>query len=202
MQQVYFFGKLASMNRKKAADFVRLGGDSVAKELADDVNIVVIGDEQLLEDDWNGWNDKLDAATRRGFVNRTLKVITETAFCELYCGQTIDRQCYTAVELARLHGLPLAVVHRFERNKLIIPVITAEAVAQFDRDAVLTLKIAAKMLEAGLSLDITENRLCRLQELQRHCLPNDVSIDGKTVLLSVPDGVIDHTGQHRIVFNE
>jgi hypothetical protein len=200
--QVYFFGKLASMNRKKAANLVRLCGDSVAKELTDDVNIVVIGDEQLLADDWNSWNDKLDAATHRGFVNRTLQIITETTFREMYCGQTIDRQCYTAAELARLIGLPLTAVRRFERNKLIIPVLTAEDVTQFDHDAVVTLKIAVNMLGAGLSLDITENRLRRLLERQRHCLPNDVSIDGKTVLLSVPDGVIDHTGQHRIVFDE
>ncbi|MDR3233851.1 MAG: helix-turn-helix domain-containing protein [Planctomycetaceae bacterium] len=203
MQKVYLFGKWTAAERKAAAETVRQNGDKVAARLSGGVNLVVIGDLQLLEDDWNTWNDELDAATKDGFESGTLQVITEPAFWEIYTGETIPQQFYTLSELARMTHLPLSTVRLLERKNIIAALPTGQQLL-FDRESVLTLKIAAVMLTAGLSFNITEDRLHRLRHLQKKLpLPrrlNSVSLDGKTLLLDVPNGIMEHTGQYRLMF--
>jgi hypothetical protein len=209
VQTVYFFGKLASANKKEAAEIVRKNGGKVASRLSDGVTLVVIGDLQLLEDDWNTWNDELDAATQTAFAAGTIQIMTETAFWLTYGGQKVDappEKRFTAVELARITELPLSIVRRLNRSGLIVPQEQTERLTLFGYEAVLTLKAASMMLNAGLTLHTTEDRLRRLQHWQQHLpLPphlHNIAVDGKTLLLSVSGGILEHTGQHRIVFDE
>lgn len=77
---VYFLGKLAASNRKDATETVRRAGGKVARQLSASVQIVVVGEGDILSHDWNLWNDQLDAATRKAFEAGELEIVAEAFF--------------------------------------------------------------------------------------------------------------------------
>ncbi|MDR0609807.1 MAG: tetratricopeptide repeat protein [Planctomycetaceae bacterium] len=81
---IYFLGKLAAANRKEAAETVRRYGGKVAQKLTPKVQVVVVGEGDILAQNWDIWNDQLDAATRDAFESGSLEIVSETFFWDQY----------------------------------------------------------------------------------------------------------------------
>jgi len=206
MQKVYFLGRLSGANRKEAADVVRHVGGKIANRLAADVDLVVVGDENILKQDWNLWNDQLDAETRRSFEKGALTIISETRFWELYGGEKYGNQTtestqtlYTPSMLAKLTGLPLPILRRLQRERLIAPVRQVFRLCYFDKEVILPLKIMQNMIEAGLSLPSAIDRLRKIGRYKPDNL-SAVHLEGKDLIFTTEEGSVDQNGQKRFLF--
>jgi tetratricopeptide (TPR) repeat protein len=203
MQKVFFLGKLAGVNRKEAAEIVRQAGGKVAQELTPDVDLLVIGDEDILKQDWNLWNDQLDAETRGAFEKGTLTILSETDFWKRYGGEQAaasSRTFYTPSMLAKLTSLPLAAVRRLQRERLILPVRQVHRLCYFDKESLLPLKLVQNMIEAGLSLPLALDRLKKVGTFNPKNL-SGIRVEGKNLILTTEYGSFDQNGQRRLPFD-
>ena len=200
MQKVFFLGKLSGANRKEATEILRDAGGHVVSRLTADVDMIVVGDENLLKQNWNLWNDQLDTETREAFEKGTLAIISETQFWEKYGYQTMEasQTLYTPSMLAKLTGLPIPILRRLQREQLIRPIRQVFRLNYFGKEAILLLKIMQNMTAAGLSVSSAINRL---RKIGQHHLSN-VRIEGKDLVFISEEGCIDQNGQQRFLFSE
>ena len=203
MQKVYFLGKLSGANRKEAAEVVQRAGGKIANRLAPDVDLIVVGDENILKQDWNLWNDQLDADTRKAFEKGTLAIISETRFWALYGNQVAEasQTLYTPSMLAKLTGLPLSKVRRLQQERLIVPVRQVFRLCYFDKEVILPLKMVHNMIEAGLSLPSAIDRLRKIGRYKPESL-SSIHIEGKDLIFTSEEGRVDQNGQKRFPFAE
>ena len=201
MQTVYFLGKLSGANRKEAAEVVRLAGGKIASRLTADVDLVVVGDENILKQNWNLWNDLLDTETREAFEKGTLTIFSETHFWEKYSTQTTGQAqtLFTPSMLAKLTGLPLPILRRLQRERLIVPIRQVFRLCYFDRDVILPLKIMKNMIEAGFSLSAAIDRLRKIERYQPKNL-SAIHLEGKDLIFTTEMGSVDQNGQKRLPF--
>jgi tetratricopeptide (TPR) repeat protein len=200
-QKVYFLGKLSGANRKEAVEVVQLAGGKVANRLAADVDLVVVGDENILKQDWNLWQDQLDTETRASFEQGTLTIISETRFWEQYGNQTTEstQTLYTPSMLAKLTALPLPILRRLQREQLIVPVRQVLRLCYFDKEVILPLKIMQNMIEAGLSLPSAIDRLRKIGRYKPEHL-SAIRLEGKDIIFTSEEGSVDQNGQKRFSF--
>ena len=205
MQKVYFIGKLSGATRKEATEVVRLAGGSVAKRLTADVDLIVVGDDNILKQDWNLWNDQLDADTRDAFEKGTLTIISETHFWKQYSREQYGNQeaeasqtLYTPSMLVKLTGLPMSVFRKLQREGLLVPVRQVFRLCYFDKEVILPLKMMQNMLEAGFTIPAA---IKYLQKVGRH--KGDIStvrIEGKDLIFTSEEGRVDQNGQKLFSF--
>jgi len=208
MKKVYFLGKLSGANRKEATEVVRLAGGNVASRLSANVDLIVVGDENILQQDWNLWNDQLDADTRKAFEKGTLTIISETQFWEKYGKQTAESSPtrYTPAMLAKLTGLPMSILRRLHREQFIVPVRQVFKLCYFDREVILPLKIMQNMMAAGLSIPSALKHLRKIGRYKPdgnvHLWFQAVRIEGKNLICTSDNGSIDQNGQKLFSFVE
>jgi len=203
MQKVYFLGKLSGANRKEATEIVQFAGGNVANRLTADVDLIVVGDENILSQDWNLWNDQLDADTREAFEKGILTIISETQFWEQYGNQPPDasQTFYTPSMLVKLTGLPMPVLRRMQRERLIVPVRQVFRLSYFDKEVILPLKIMQNMIEAGLSIPSAIDRLRKIGRHRRESF-SMVRLEGKDLVVTFDGDCVDQNGQKRFSFTE
>jgi tetratricopeptide (TPR) repeat protein len=202
---IYFLGKLAASNRKEAAEAVRQAGGKVAQKLTPNVQLVVIGEGDLLAQNWNLWNDQLDAATREAFESGLLEIVSESFFWD-QCGNGqntnfsfLSKSFYTPSMLAELTRLPISVIRQLQKQQLIVPTRQIHRLAYFDTENILPLKIVRNMLDAGLSINAA---IDRLRKIKRHfpTVPVEVHVTGRDVLFITEKGLVDQDGQRYFSF--
>ena len=200
MQRVHFLGRLSGANRKEAAEIVRLAGGRVLGKLTADVDLIVVGDENILKQDWNLWNDQLDVETRQSFEKGTLTIISETQFWEKYAQQPAgtSQTLYTPSMLAKLTGLPLPILRKLQRERLVMPVRQVFRLCYFNKEVILPLKMMQNMITAGLSIP---SAISRLRKVGQHSL-SGVHVEGKDLVFATERGYFDQNGQQRFVFAE
>ncbi|GHT27859.1 O-linked GlcNAc transferase [Planctomycetales bacterium] len=202
---VYFLGKLSASSRKEAEDAVRLAGGKTARSLNPNVHFAVIGEEELLRQDWNQWNDILDEQTREAFESGKLKIITETTFWDIIQkkepqeSSNFSVPLYTPVMLAELTNLPVSYIRRLEKQQVIFPHRKVHQLSYFGFDNIAPLKLFRKMLDAGFSF---QKSLRRIQQIkpQLFAFPLDVHITGSSVLFQTESGLQDQNGQEHFGF--
>ena len=211
MQKVFFIGKLSGANRQEAADAVQTVGGQVANRLTADVDVIVVGEENILKQNWNLWNDQLDADTRNAFEKGTLTIISETQFWEKYAletaGQTIEQTSespqtlYTSAMLAKLTGLPMPIIRRMHRERVIEPVRQVFRLAYFDKEVLLPLKIMQNMLAAEFTIPAAVKLLHKVGRRSSRQL-SEARIEGKALIFSSEGGSVDINGQKFFSFAE
>ena len=198
---IYFLGKLTASNRKEAAEKVREARGKVVRELGPNVTIVVVGEGDVLSQSRNLWNDQLDAATREAFERGSLEIISEASFWDRLGSEpsVSEGPLYTPSMLAELSGLSIATIRQLQRRGLIVPIRQVHRLSYFDVQNVILLKIVRTMLDGGVSLNITVDRLRRFQ---RRCPggPLSVNVMGKDVVFLTELGPVDQDGQRRLPF--
>ncbi|MDR1052855.1 MAG: tetratricopeptide repeat protein [Planctomycetaceae bacterium] len=206
---IYFLGKLKALNRTEASKAVRVYGGEVVRELSAVVDIVVVGEGDILSCNWNLWNDQLDAATKEAFEAGRLEIISEAFFWYKYGGgQTVEtsdltKSLFTTSMLSEITKLPLPIVRQLERRQLIIPTKQIHQLGYYNTESVLMLRIVRNMLDAGISPIHATNML---QKIKHNTTDNqlynaaDVQFNGRELFIVTKNGAVDLSGQHLFNF--
>jgi tetratricopeptide (TPR) repeat protein len=206
-QRIAFVGKLASMARREAAQLARQHGATVVEKPDASVHLIVVGEEDLpfpgtSQEEW------FDEAMRRQMERGAVEVITETQLWQrlgLVDAQHEAHRLYTPAMLADLLHVPVAVIRRWHRRGLIVPVREVRRLPYFDFQEVATARRLAELLAAGVSPRAIEGQL----EAFARYLPNvarplaqlSVIVRGKEILLRQGDGLLEPGGQLRFDFD-
>ena len=206
-KRVAFVGKLASMAKRDAARLVRRHGAVVAEKPDASVHLAVVGEEELPLPKADALEEWFDEPTRQAAAAGTLQVITETQLWQqlgLVDPQQDVRRLYTPAMLAELLGVPVAVIRRWHRRGLIVPVREVRRLPYFDFREVAAARRLAELLAAGVSPRAIEKKLADLARyLPAVCRPLaqlSVIVRGKQILLRQGDGLIEPGGQLRFDF--
>jgi tetratricopeptide (TPR) repeat protein len=206
-KRVALLGRLASMSKREAAELLRQQGAVVLEKPDPSADLVVVGEQSLPLFDGDLPATWFDQSTRDAAEAGRLKVITETQLWQqlgLVDQQQQIQRLYTPAMLAELIGVSVAVVRRWHRRGLIVPVREVRRLPYFDFQEVATARRLAELLAAGVSARSIEKKL---EELARY-LPHvtrplaqlSVIIEGKDILLRQGDGLVEPGGQLRFDF--
>ena len=206
-KRVAFVGKLGGVNRRQAHSLiVDEGGFVMNQDDLEDANvdIVIIGAEQ--------WPSTSPEELRPNSVLSAVKeehceIITETQFWERLGLLTEDqavRRLYTPAMLAELLEISVAVIRRWHRRGLIIPVREIHRLPYFDFQEVATARHLAELLEAGSSPAEIERRLEELAryvpDVDRPLAQLSIIVEGRHILLRQGEGLVEPGGQLRMDF--
>jgi tetratricopeptide (TPR) repeat protein len=167
----------------------------------------VVGEHSLPIATEDGADDWLDRPTREAAEQGRLEVLSENQFWErlgLVDHQADIHHLYTPAILARLLDVPLAVIRRWHRRGLIVPVREVRKLPYFDFQEVATARRLAELLAAGVSPRAIEKKLEALgrylPDVERPLAQLSVIVQGKEILLRQGDGLIEPGGQLRFDF--
>ncbi len=206
-KRVAFVGKLGGVNRRQAHSLiVDEGGFVMNQDDLEDANvdIVIIGAEQ-----WppTSPEELLPDSVLSAVKEEHCEVITETQFWERLGLLTEDqavRRLYTPAMLAELLEISVAVIRRWHRRGLIIPVREIHRLPYFDFQEVATARHLAELLEAGASPAEIERRLEELAryvpDVDRPLAQLSVIVEGRHILLRQGEGLVEPGGQLRMDF--
>ena len=161
-KRIAFVGKLGGVSRRQARSLIIENGGFVMNQ--DDleeanVDIVIIGADQ-----WPPTTPEelLPSSVLSSVAEENCEVITETQFWErlgLLTEDQVIRRLYTPAMLAEMLDISVAVIRRWHRRGLIVPVREIHRLPYFDFQEVATARHLAELLEAGASPSEIEHRL-------------------------------------------
>ena len=203
-RRIAFLGKLGGMNRREAVAYARLQGGTPVDRTHAEIDLIIIGADELpLHDD-----DLMTESMRTRFDAGHLEVIHETALWEsmgLLPSEGAVRKLYTPAMLADLLDVPIAVIRRWHRRGLIVPVREVHRLAYFDFQEIATARHLAKLLQAGATPAAIENKLAQLARwlphVDRPLAQLSVITEGRELLLRQGEGLVDASGQRRFDFD-
>lgn len=201
--RVAFVGRLGSMSRREAQGLVREQGGLAVEEATDDVDLIVLGADELPLDEEQLLAEPLRLRAAEG----RLEILSETQFWQRLglMEEEADVRLYTPAMLAELLSVPVSIIRRWHRRKLIIPVREVRRLPYFDFQEVATARQLAAMLAAGASPDAIERKLAALAryvpDVERPLAQLSVIVQGQQLLLRQGDGLIEPGGQLRIDFD-
>lgn len=205
--RVALLGKLASMGRREAAQLLKSHGATVLDTPDASVDLLIVGEEELPLPMGENFDDWLDEPTRRAAETGRIEVLTETQLWHrlgLVEYEHDIHRLYTPAMLADLLKVPVAVIRRWHRRGLIIPVREVRKLPYFDFQEVAAARRLTELLAAGMTPNTIEKKL---EEIARY-LPGvkrplaqlSVIVQGKQILLRQGDGLVEPGGQMRFDF--
>ena len=201
--RVAFVGKLGGISRREAQGLVREQGGIPVDDAADDVDLIVLGADELpLEEE-----QLLAEPLRLRAAEGRLEILSETQFWQRLglMEEEADVRLYTPAMLAEQLSVPVSIIRRWHRRKLIIPVREVRRLPYFDFQEVATARQLAAMLAAGASPDAIERKLAALAryvpDVERPLAQLSVIVQGQQLLLRQGEGLIEPGGQLRIDFD-
>ena len=207
-QRIALVGKLASMAKRDAAQLARQHGATVLEKPDASVTMIVVGEDQFPLPEMEGLGAWFDAATQRQIDDGAIEVITETQLWQrlgLVDAEHEVHRLYTPAMLAELLGVPVAVIRRWHRRGLIVPVREVQRLPYFDFQEVATARRLAELLAAGVSPPAIEKQLEALGRyfpgVGRPLAQLSAIVEGKKILLRQGDGLIEPGGQLRFDFD-
>ncbi len=206
-RRVALVGKLASMGKREAGQLIRQHGGIVVDRPGSPVDLIVIGEEALPPAEWPELDAWLDEPTRQAAEHGTIEVVGETQLWQrlgLVEQSPEVHRLYTPAMLAELLHVPIAVIRRWHRRGLIVPVREVRRLPYFDFQEVATAKRLAALVAAGVSPRAIERKLELLARfvpgVRRPLAQLAVIIEGRDILLRQGDGLIEPGGQRRFDF--
>lgn len=202
---VAFLGKLGAVSKRAAQQLVKQHGGTAVEADDERLNVVVIGADESPQ---RVETELLSEDLRRAADAGRVRVISETEFWRrlgvIEAAATDEDRLYTPAMLAELLDVPLAVVRRWSRRRLIVPTHTVHGLPYFSFQEIAAARTLAQLHAAGASLDAIEKKLAkltsRLPEVQRPLAQLSVTIDGKQLLLRDGEVLLEPGGQFRFDF--
>ncbi|MEN6494892.1 MAG: MerR family transcriptional regulator [Thermoguttaceae bacterium] len=205
--RVALVGRLASMGRREASQLLRSYGAVVVERPDPSVQLIVVGEQELPLPDGEDLDELLDEPIHEAVEKGGLEILTETQLWQrlgLVDAEHDIHRLYTPAMLAELLNVPVAVIRRWQRRGLIVPVREVRRLAYFDFQEVATARRLAELLAAGISPAAIEKKLEKLVRylpgVQRPLTQLSVIVEGKQILLRQGDGLIEPGGQLRFDF--
>ncbi len=206
-KRVVLVGKMASMSRRNAAQLLRQHGAVVVDRPDATVHLVVVGEEELPLGDGSNPEKLFDEPTRKAAERGTLEVVTETQLWQRLALVDIEQdvhRLYTPAMLAELLRVPVAIIRRWHRRGLIVPVREVRRLPYFDFQEVAAARRLAQLLAAGKSPAAIEKDLAALARwlpgVERPLAQLSVIVEGRKILLRQGDGLLEVGGQLRFDF--
>lgn len=208
-QRIFFFGRMGGLPKRDAASLARRHGATVVEKPDCHLTLLVVGEGDALvanlDEVAGSLNDEIISAVRDG----RLRIITETQFWSrlgLIDEQSNVRQLYTPTMLAKLVNVPMAVVRKWHRAGLIVPVKEVMRLPYFDFQEVTTAKRLAEMLANGMTPDAIAKKIRAFADLlpgtERPLAQLSIIVSGKNVWLRRSGGLLDPQGQYHFDFEE
>jgi tetratricopeptide (TPR) repeat protein len=203
-KRVAFVGKLGGVTKREAQQLVRQHGGTPVELDASDVDLVVIGADELpLADEEMPLNEALRQAATAG----RLEIISETQLWQrlgFVESEQHVRRLYTPAMLADLLGISVATIRRWHRRGLIVPAREVRRLPYFDFQEVATARRLAQLLAAGATPGSIERKLAELArylpEVDRPLAQLSVIVEGRQLLLRQGEGLLEPGGQLRFDF--
>jgi tetratricopeptide (TPR) repeat protein len=207
-KRLAFVGKLASMAKRDAAQLVRQHGATVLDKPDASAHLIVVGENEFPLPATGDQNEWFDEETRQKVEERAIEVMTETQLWQrlgLVDSQHDIHRLYTPAMLADLLRVPVAVIRRWHRRGLIVPVREVRRLPYFDFQEVATARRLAELLAGGASPRAMEKQLGAfaryLPDVARPLAQLSVIVQGKEILLRQGDGLLEPGGQLRFDFD-
>jgi len=203
-KRVAFVGKMGGVTKREAQQLVREYGGIPVEKTAPDVDLIVIGADELPLGDQE---ELFDASTRQAAAEGRLEIISETQLWQqlgLMENEQHVRRLYTPAMLAPLVGVSVATIRRWHRRGLIVPAREVRRLPYFDFQEVSTARQLAQLLAAGASPASIEKKLAELAryvpDVDRPLAQLSVIVEGRQLLLRQGEGLIEPGGQLRFDF--
>ena len=203
-KRIAFAGKLGGLTKREAQQLVRQHGGVAADRPHAEVDIVVVGADEL---PLNDRDELLDDQIRQAAAEGKLEILSETQLWQrlgLVESEQNIRRLYTPAMLADLLGVPVVTIRRWRRRGLIVPVREVHRLPYFDFQEVSTARRLAQLLAAGVSPQAIEKKLAEfaryLPHVERPLAQLSVIVEGRQILLRRGEGLIEPDGQLRIDF--
>ena len=204
-KRVAFVGKLGGVTKREAQQLVRQQGGVPVDKPSDDVDLIVVGADELPLGDQD---ELLDQTTRRAAAEGRLEIISETQLWQrlgMVESEQNVRRLYTPAMLADLLEVSVSTIRLWHRRGLIVPAREVRRLPYFDFQEVATARRLAQLLAAGASPSAIEKKLAELSrfvpEVERPLAQLSVIVEGRQILLRQGEGLIEPGGQLRIDFD-
>ena len=205
-KHVAFVGKLGGLTKREAQGVVREHGGIPVETVDKSADVVVIGADELPLGDEHLLGPDLCHAAATG----CLEIIAETQLWQRLGLVDEDhdrdvRRLYTPAMLADLLNVSVAIIRRWHRRGLIVPVREVRRLPYFEFTEVSTARHLAQLLTSGAAPAEIEKKLEQLArflpDVERPLAQLSVIVEGKEILLRQGEGLIETGGQLRIDFS-
>ncbi len=207
-RRVVFVGRLASMSRREAEQFVRAAGGRVLDRVGAKADVVVVSDDahdlDRLLAERELFSDEMRDAISRGEMELVRESELWGRLGLVDAGQGIER-LYTPAMLAELIGAPIAAIRQWHRRGALVAKREVRRLAYFDFEEVRVARKLAALLAAGCSLSAVNRRLDELSRLlpesPRPLADPAVVVEGRRLVIRRGEGISEPSGQLLIDFD-
>jgi tetratricopeptide (TPR) repeat protein len=196
-RRVAFQGKLGGMTLREAHALVRRLGGTPVKGDDPQVDLVVLGADELLEEGASNDQEAGVATLSETQLWQQLGLLEESHAV---------RRLYTPAMLADLLGVRVATIRRWHRGGLIHPQRTVHRLPYFAFEEIAVAKRLVELAQNGAS---SEEITARLQELnhqwpglQRPLAELAVVVEGRQLLIKTENEIREPGGQKRFLWSE
>lgn len=205
-QRVALVGRLAGMSKREACELVRKQGGTVVERPDAAATLVVLGEKEPRGD--AAWQESLDGAARAAVAAGTLAVIGESQLWQRL--GLVDREqhihsLYTPGMLAKLLGVEVSTIRRWQRRGWIVAAREVRRLAYFDFREVATARRLVELSSAGMSAAGIEKALATLARhlpgVERPLAELSIIVEGRHLLVRQGDDLVEPGGQLRFDFD-
>jgi tetratricopeptide (TPR) repeat protein len=200
-KRIAFVGKLGAMTRKEAAAMLRDRGASPLDRMSSEVDLVVIGADQLPDEDVS----ELIGPNIRARIRDGLTTLVHEHELWQQLGLVDDganKQLYTPAMMAGLLKTPVRNVRRWHRMGLLSASKIAHRLPYFDFEQVQNARQLAAWIGRGARPNDIKKQLVGFSPwvAKRSLIDLDLLVDGRRLLLRQGDKLLDAHGQLHLDF--
>ncbi len=201
-KRIVFVGKLGALPRKEAMQIARDHGGNPQERLTGDVDLVIIGADELPAEDLSAL---LSESIRRGLrEGRTILIHEHELWQQLgVVGDTTNMQLYTPAMMAGLLKTPVRNIRRWYRMGLLASIKVAHRLPYFNFVQVQNARQLASWIARGAHPTDIKRLLHDFSPWveNRSLMELDLVVDGRRLLLRHGDQLLGANGQLHLDFD-
>lgn len=201
-KRIVFVGKLGALPRREAMQLVRDHGGSPLERLTGDVDLVIIGADELPAEDLSAL---LSESIRRGLRESRITLIHEHELWQKLgvIDESTNMQLYTPAMMAELIKTPVRNIRRWYRMGLLTSTKVAHRLPYFHFVEVQNARQLANWIARGAHPNDIQRQLAELAYWveNRTLMELDLVVDGRRLLLRHGEKLLGAHGQLHLDFD-